>query len=550
MSITHPSAPAPGMRVGPFVLDFAAMGMRRRRVAEGPAPVEIPEPSVIPEPDPLPDLTLSYLERRALLDAERQREEAEAPGFPDDISGDDLDDGPPDLPDDVADEVMGVLGDLVEHPAPVTGARARERRGPYPEAGKPGSAPARPAPTDFPADRQRMAGDLRTESRPVRASGRYPSTPTSAGTGPMDRRPSSGVKPGPDHEALRPATGASPAPRGATPDPSTRRTGTRVAAGESATMRAPVTGTPARSGSGTWPRVAPRPAEASSSRASTTAPARARPITGRHAIVRPASGTIPSRRTPPTGATTPPARTHDTAPSPGLPEWMPPARNVRDAQARVAAARDEVREAKTLAATPVARAPRQVHYELRVRASVPADRDACAKVETGYLTDSVWQLDSRQDEDEIRIGLRQISLPKPMAATQSLPVPAAGRRDGLWLVAEELEALSGGHEAGKPTAGTVVGYLTASIAPRREMIYLSAIAIAPEYRRQHLGSRLVEQMRRWAVREGVPEIIADVSAKNAPALRLLQRNGFRFCGYNDRLYPNGEVALFLALTVR
>ena len=41
-------------------------------------------------------------------------------------------------------------------------------------------------------------------------------------------------------------------------------------------------------------------------------------------------------------------------------------------------------------------------------------------------------------------------------------------------------------------------------------------------------------------------LMADVSARNYPALRLLQQAGFAFCGFNDRCYPNGEVALFFS----
>jgi ribosomal protein S18 acetylase RimI-like enzyme len=198
----------------------------------------------------------------------------------------------------------------------------------------------------------------------------------------------------------------------------------------------------------------------------------------------------------------------------------------------------------------VAYTPREPQIQLRVRAAIMADRDACGAIDTTYTTDSVWQLDQRQDDNEIRIGLRQISLPKPMAATEPMDVPFVSHADTLWLVAEELEVPPAGRETIAPTVGTVVGFLTATIEPRREMVYLRAVAVARDYRRQHLGSALIEHMRRWAAREGVPEITADVSAKNAPALRLLQRSGFRFCGYSDRLYRNGEVALFLAMAVR
>lgn len=277
------------------------------------------------------------------------------------------------------------------------------------------------------------------------------------------------------------------------------------------------------------------------------------------------AGRPPSGRYPVARATTVTVRRVAPAREASLPEvgraasaeatrgWTP-ARNVRDAQARVAAARASASPVEATprarVSPPVAHTPRESQLQLRVRAAIMADRNACGAIDTSYTTDSVWQLDQRQDDNEIRIGLRQISLPKPMAATEPMDVPFVSHADTLWLVVEELEVPPTGRETTSPTVGTVVGFLTATIEPRREIVYLRAVAVARDYRRQHLGSALIEHMRRWAAREGVPEITADVSAKNAPALRLLQRSGFRFCGYSDRLYRNGEVALFLAMAVR
>ena len=154
-------------------------------------------------------------------------------------------------------------------------------------------------------------------------------------------------------------------------------------------------------------------------------------------------------------------------------DWTP-ARNVRDAQARVAAARASgtavATPPLTRVAAPSTYTPREPQHQLRVRAAIMADRDACGAIDTTYTTDSVWQLDQRQDDNEIRIGLRQISLPKPMAATEPMDVPFVSHADTLWLVAEELEVPPTGRETTMPTVGTVVGFLTATIEPRREMV--------------------------------------------------------------------------------
>jgi RimJ/RimL family protein N-acetyltransferase len=37
-----------------------------------------------------------------------------------------------------------------------------------------------------------------------------------------------------------------------------------------------------------------------------------------------------------------------------------------------------------------------------------------------------------------------------------------------------------------------------------------------------------------------------LQSKNLPAIRLAQKFGYEFCGYNDQYYINQDVALFFA----
>jgi RimJ/RimL family protein N-acetyltransferase len=41
-----------------------------------------------------------------------------------------------------------------------------------------------------------------------------------------------------------------------------------------------------------------------------------------------------------------------------------------------------------------------------------------------------------------------------------------------------------------------------------------------------------------------------VQSKNVPAIRLAQKSGFEFCGYNDQYYLNKDVALFFAKVLK
>ena len=88
-------------------------------------------------------------------------------------------------------------------------------------------------------------------------------------------------------------------------------------------------------------------------------------------------------------------------------------------------------------------------------------------------------------------------------------------------------------------------------ASRRDQSgYLRALAIDPAYRRRGIAGRLLAEARRWAAGYGATQLLADVPARNYPALRFLQKSGFTFCGYNDRCYAKNEVALFFAAQLR
>lgn len=236
--------------------------------------------------------------------------------------------------------------------------------------------------------------------------------------------------------------------------------------------------------------------------------------------------------------------------------------------------------------------------EIVLRQATAVDAAACALIDGTYSTTHIWQLDSRQDGDELRVSFRQVRLPRELTLIAphrppALP-PSGQRRDLLWIVAEEREAgaaevdvvrpwshavrrsatrssvqlslpvASGAAElldrtiAGRPRAQDaatpaspkVVGYVAVAAAPRDETAYLRSLVVDRAFRRQGVGARLLAEAKRWAVRQGAGRLTADVQARNYPALRLLQKASFAFCGFNDCCYPDYEVAVFFSTRLR
>ena len=195
-----------------------------------------------------------------------------------------------------------------------------------------------------------------------------------------------------------------------------------------------------------------------------------------------------------------------------------------------------------------ARLPRPIRgsrrrKEVVLRPARPLDAAACATLDGRSSTTHVWQLDTRQDGDELRVSFRQVRLPRelPLDAPHYPPAARAGAlpRGLYWVVAEEVDAAP---DRGSP--GTIVGY--AVVAAGDASAYLRTLVVDRKHRRKGIASRLLAAAQRWAAGQGADGLMADVPARNYPALRLLQKAGLTFCGFNDRCYPDGEVALFFS----
>ena len=76
--------------------------------------------------------------------------------------------------------------------------------------------------------------------------------------------------------------------------------------------------------------------------------------------------------------------------------------------------------------------------------------------------------------------------------------------------------------------------------------HVITFAIHPEWRRQHIGERLLLAMLDIAIDGGAHEATLEVRLSNLPARRLYEKFGFRPVGLRPRYYSdNGEDALIM-----
>ncbi|HUF37203.1 MAG TPA: GNAT family N-acetyltransferase [Anaerolineales bacterium] len=175
--------------------------------------------------------------------------------------------------------------------------------------------------------------------------------------------------------------------------------------------------------------------------------------------------------------------------------------------------------------------------KIHIRRFLPADLPNLLNIDHGYTTEYVWQMDVQEGAREISLSFREVKLPR--VVRQAYP------RDHRNLVEDWLERWGilvaiYGEDADKPPGG----YATIAHATEPRIAQITDLAVAVPQRRKGLASALLLSAEDWAAEKGSTRLILEMQSKNVPAIRLAQKLGYDFCGFNDRHYPNKDIALF------
>jgi ribosomal protein S18 acetylase RimI-like enzyme len=176
---------------------------------------------------------------------------------------------------------------------------------------------------------------------------------------------------------------------------------------------------------------------------------------------------------------------------------------------------------------------------MQIHAAELADLNLCYQLNMSYTTDYVWQMQTRENGRTIDVRFDTVRLPRPMRVDYPRSPDELAwhwQQDGCFLVARNVQ-------------DEVVGFLDAWPRPWQNLLWISNLVIDGAYRRQGFGSRLLKSARRWATERDLAQLMLEIQTKNHPAISFAQKHGFQFCGYNERYYPNGDIALFFSLSV-
>lgn len=175
---------------------------------------------------------------------------------------------------------------------------------------------------------------------------------------------------------------------------------------------------------------------------------------------------------------------------------------------------------------------------IEIRPAISTDLPRMMGMDHSVASDYVWQLDLRRESGQVSASLREVRLPRPVSvAYPRNPFALADewQRKSAVLVAAD---------------SSVTGYVCISEQGAATVAWVTDLVVIPDHRRRGIGSLLLKSAYDWAGERGCQILMFEVQAKNQPAIRLAQKAGLEFCGYNDHYYANQDVALFFGRTLK
>jgi RimJ/RimL family protein N-acetyltransferase len=155
------------------------------------------------------------------------------------------------------------------------------------------------------------------------------------------------------------------------------------------------------------------------------------------------------------------------------------------------------------------------------------------------VSDYVWQLELRRESGQVSASFREVRLPRSIEVKYPrIPASLAdewAHRDIVMVALDE---------------GVPIGYLCAVVEQASSIAWVTDVVVTPTQRRKGAASALLTAMQTWASERGVRRLILEMQSKNQAYIRLAQKFGFEFCGYNDQYYPTQDVALFFGRAIK
>lgn len=177
--------------------------------------------------------------------------------------------------------------------------------------------------------------------------------------------------------------------------------------------------------------------------------------------------------------------------------------------------------------------------EITIRSLIPEDVKVLSAFEHGYYTDYVWQMSLDLSSEKVQTSFQRVRLPRKVF------VSYPRKRETIFQDLEQVEAMLVAVFDDKP-----VGYMKIVSREKAEVARLSDLVVSTSIRRRGIASGLILAAMDLSTNRGFHTLVMEIQSKNDSAIKLANKMGFNFCGFQDHYFPNQELALFFSRFTR
>ena len=177
--------------------------------------------------------------------------------------------------------------------------------------------------------------------------------------------------------------------------------------------------------------------------------------------------------------------------------------------------------------------------EIQLRPTIATDLSRLMSFDHSITSESVWQLELRRDTGQVAATFREVRLPRSVSITYPHN-PFALADD--WVRRSMMYTAFIGQDP--------AGYISLLERGMDSVVWVTDLVVNLANRRQGVASALLVAAQDWAAGRSHRRLILEMQSKNLPGIRLAQKFGYEFCGYNDHYYLNQDVAVFFAKALK
>jgi ribosomal protein S18 acetylase RimI-like enzyme len=137
------------------------------------------------------------------------------------------------------------------------------------------------------------------------------------------------------------------------------------------------------------------------------------------------------------------------------------------------------------------------------------------------------------DVHQSQINFNRVRLPRRVF------VPYPNNKNAIFKDIDEAQAFLIAEVSKNP-----VGYIKVVSEKDPHTAKITDLVISANNRRQGIGSGLLVAVMDLLAHRDVNMMIIELQSKNDPAIKMVKKMGFKFCGFRDYYFSNQELALF------